>query len=101
MSTGYRIGDLAYCADMSSIPEHSLKYLEGIETLVVDASSFPFETGKVHANYEYVQYLQRLIKPKHTYLTVLSVLLDYDDLNRKTPNDTVPAYDGLSIKIKF
>jgi phosphoribosyl 1,2-cyclic phosphate phosphodiesterase len=101
MSTGYRIGDLAYCADMSSIPEHSMASLDGVKTLVVDAAGFPFKNGKVHANHEYIKHLQNLIKPKETYLTVLSVLLDYVDLDSKTPVDTIPAYDGLTIKIQF
>lgn len=101
MSTGYRIGDLAYCADMSSIPDESLAVLQGINTLVVDSSGFNFPESRVHANLNYVRELQAKLKPKKTILTVLSMYMDYDELNAIFPEHTVPAHDGLSIKIKF
>ena len=101
MSTGYRIGDLAYCADMSFIPDESLAVLKGINTLVVDSSGFNFPESRVHANLNYVRELQAKLKPKNTILTVLSMHMDYDELNAMFPDNTVPAHDGLSIKIKF
>ncbi len=101
MSTGYRIGDLAYCADMSFIPDESLAVLKGINTLVVDSSGFNFPESRVHANLNYVRELQAKLKPKNTILTVLSMYMDYDELNAMFPDNTVPAHDGLSIKIKF
>lgn len=101
MSTGYRIGDLAYCADMSSMPDESIAILKGINTLVVDSSGFMFPKSGVHANLEYVKELQAKLKPKNTILTVLSMHMDYDELNGMFPEHTVPAHDGLSIKIKF
>ncbi len=101
MSTGYRIGDLAYCADMSFIPDESLDVLKGINTLVVDSSGFNFPKSRVHANLEYVRELQAKLKPKNTILTVLSIHMDYAELNGMFPEHTVPAHDGLSIKIKF
>ena len=34
---GFRVGDLAYCTDVSRIPEESWPLLEGLDTLILDA----------------------------------------------------------------
>ena len=34
---GFRIGDLAYCTDVSSIPEESWPHLQGLDVLILDA----------------------------------------------------------------
>ena len=101
MATGFRIGDLAYCADMSSITEENLEVLKGIKTLVVDSAGYKFPEGKVHANLKYIEYLREKIEPETTILTVLSVLMDYDTLVKEAPEGVIPAFDGFKINIKF
>ena len=34
---GFRVGNLAYCTDVSEIPEESFGLLEGLDVLVLDA----------------------------------------------------------------
>ena len=34
---GFRIGDVAYCTDVSEIPDASWPLLEGLDVLVIDA----------------------------------------------------------------
>ena len=38
-------------------------------------------------------------KTKKTILTNLHSDLDYNELNKKTPKNVVPAYDGLTINL--
>src|SRR5262249_25483710 len=34
---GFRIGDMAYCTDVSRIPDYTWPLLEGLQTLIIDA----------------------------------------------------------------
>jgi hypothetical protein len=34
---GFRVGDIAYCTDVSEIPESSFKLMKGLDVLVLDA----------------------------------------------------------------
>ena len=38
-------------------------------------------------------------KPKNANLTNLSPILDYKMLKKMLPKNTIPAYDGLTIKL--
>lgn len=101
MSTGYRIGDLAYCVDMSYIPDESLEVLRGIKTLIVDSAGYHFPESKQHANFAYIQELQDKLQPHQTVLTVLSVIMDYETIKKEAPNNAIPAHDGLSLNINL
>ncbi|MGN7501529.1 MAG: MBL fold metallo-hydrolase [Alphaproteobacteria bacterium] len=95
MSTGYRIGDLAYCVDMSYIPDESIEALKGIKTLILDSAGYQFPESRQHANLEYIKELQKQIQPEQTVLTVLSVIMDYEDVKAHAPQGAIPAYDGF------
>ena len=47
---------------------------------------------------ESIQLIKKL-KPKKAILTNLSPVLDYDFLKKILPKNTIPAYDGLTIKL--
>ena len=34
---GFRVGNVAYCTDVSEIPDQSMQLLQGLDTLVLDA----------------------------------------------------------------
>ena len=93
---GFRIGDLAYCTDVSQIPDESWPMLEGLDTLILDAlrvepHSAHFSVGQALAA------IDRL-KPKRSYLTHLSHGLDHEATEATLPPRVALAYDGLSLE---
>ena len=98
ITTGFRIGDFAYCTDVNELPEASLQVLKGIKTWVV--GSFPTEDGTSnHAGYRQIRRWIEILKPERTYLTHLTAQADYDTLCAELPPHIRPAYDGLEIMI--
>lgn len=97
MSLGFRFGTFAYSVDVARLNEQSLKALEGVETWIVDAASYHKENPLTHANIKRVMEWTERLKPKMTYLTVLSTHMDYNTLCEELPPHIRPAYDGLVI----
>lgn len=94
---GFRIGNVAYCTDVSKIPERSWPLLEGLDVFVVDA----LRPGKPHlAHFSLDQALEAIarVKPKQAYLTHMAHTMDYDSLIKTLPTGVAPAYDGLSFQ---
>jgi phosphoribosyl 1,2-cyclic phosphate phosphodiesterase len=94
---GFRIGDVAYCTDVSHIPDSSWPLLEGLDVFVVDA----LRPDKPHpSHFDVGQALEavRRIRPKKTYLTHMAHTMEYDELMRTLPPGVEPAYDGLSFR---
>lgn len=94
---GFRIGDVAYCTDVSEIPERSWGLLEGLKVFIVDA----LRPGNPHpAHFSLDQALAAIerIKPEQAYLTHMAHTMDYDSLVRTLPSRVAPAYDGLSFQ---
>jgi phosphoribosyl 1,2-cyclic phosphate phosphodiesterase len=91
---GFRIGDVAYCTDVSEIPRDSWPLLEGLDVLVIDALRHkPHE-----AHFGVGQALDAIdkLQPKRAYLTHTSHELDYDVVNATLPPGVEMAYDGLT-----
>lgn len=95
-STGLRIGDFAYTTDVVDFGD-SFEKLIGIHTWIVGCLSR--EQKPTHANLEKVLNWVDKIKPKKTYLTHMSIDLDYDSLLESLPQNVYPAYDGLEIEM--
>src|SRR6185503_8650300 len=64
---GFRIGDVAYCTDVSKIPKESWPRLEGLRVLVLDALRFKPHPGHFSLD-EAVEVVQRL-QPQQAYFT--------------------------------
>ena len=93
-ATGYLFEKVAYLSDCNRIPKNSLKYLYGLNYLILDC--LKIDKHPSHFNYEEALKLVKLVKPKKTVLTNLHTDLDYNDLKKKLPKNIVPAYDGMS-----
>ena len=94
---GFRVGDVAYCTDVSSIPDESWPLLEGLDVLVIDA----LRPGKPHpSHFSLEQALDAIarVRPRQAYLTHMSHAMDYDQLMRTLPPGVAPAHDGLSFR---
>lgn len=93
---GFRIGDVAYCTDVSRIPEASWPLLEGLRVLVLDAlrqKSHPSHFGVDEA----LGVIERL-RPQRAYLTHMSHELEHEATNRRLPSNVELAYDGLQFE---
>ena len=97
---GFRIGNFAYITDMKTISASELPYLEGVETLVVNALRF----DNPHHSHQLVDdavLFSRQIKADKTYLihSCHDIGL-HDEVNGKLPSGFQLAYDGQVIEIK-
>jgi len=99
-SLGFRFGKFAYSVDVANLTQKSLEKLKGIETWIVDASSYNKETVMTHANLKRVKEWVDILKPKMTYITVLTTHMDYQTLCDELPPHIRPAYDGLVIDVE-
>jgi phosphoribosyl 1,2-cyclic phosphate phosphodiesterase len=90
---GFRIGDVAYCTDVSRIPEPSWPLLEGLRVLVLDALR-PQPHAAHFSLDEALDVIARL-KPDQAYLTHMSHDLEHEATNAILPPGVELAYDGL------
>jgi phosphoribosyl 1,2-cyclic phosphate phosphodiesterase len=96
-SLGFRIGDFAYCTDVSDFPADSLPKLEGLETLVIDCLQYRHHPS--HLSLQQAMDWIEKIGPRRAILTHMHIPLDYDTVCRETPDHIEPAYDGMVIEV--
>ena len=92
---GFRIGNVAFCTDVSTIPAASKDLLRGLDVLVLDA--LRHEPHPTHLHVQAAINLIRQLQPRKAYLTHMSHELDYDSLRAELPEGIEPAFDGLKI----
>lgn len=93
---GFRFGSIAYAPDVSEMPEESLKYLEGLDVLILDALRYTPHPTHFSVS-EALDFIEKL-RPKRAVLTNLHTDLDYETLRGELPPHIEPAYDGLQIE---
>jgi phosphoribosyl 1,2-cyclic phosphate phosphodiesterase len=91
---GFRVGDMAYCTDVSRIPDETWPFLEGLQVLILDA--LRHERHPTHFNLEEALAVVDRLKPARTLLTHLSHGFDHDRTEATLPPGVRLAYDGLS-----
>jgi phosphoribosyl 1,2-cyclic phosphate phosphodiesterase len=90
---GFRIGGVAYCTDVSAIPERSWARLEGLDVLVIDA--LRFKPHPAHLSIQEALAAIERLRPRRAYLTHMSHEIDHESVNRQLPSGVELAYDGL------
>ncbi|SIT81106.1 phosphoribosyl 1,2-cyclic phosphate phosphodiesterase [Yoonia rosea] len=94
---GFRIADVAYLPDVSSIPDDVWPVLEGLDYWIVDAlRREPHPTHSHLANT--LEWIAR-VAPKQAILTNMHNDLDYETVAAETPEHVSPAFDGMTITI--
>ena len=92
---GFRIGDVAYCTDVSRIPDESWPLLEGLDVLVLDAlREHPHPT---HFSVDQALDVIDRVRPRQAYLTHISHKLDHQPTCDALPDGVDLAFDGLRI----
>jgi phosphoribosyl 1,2-cyclic phosphate phosphodiesterase len=94
---GYRIGDFAYCTDCNRIPPDSLRALEGLDILVLDAlRPTPHPT---HFSLPETLAVLADLKPNRAYLVHMSHDIEHGETEATLPPSIRLAFDGLALEL--
>jgi phosphoribosyl 1,2-cyclic phosphate phosphodiesterase len=93
-SLGFRFGNVAYSADIKSLPPDSIAALAGLDVWIVDALRRAPHPSHFNLD-EALAWIAR-IKPRRAILTNLHSDLDYETLRASLPPNVEPACDRMS-----
>jgi phosphoribosyl 1,2-cyclic phosphate phosphodiesterase len=96
-SLGFRIGNVAYSADIKGLPDESLGLMQGLDVWIVDALRRPPHPSHMNLD-EALQWIAR-VKPKRAILTNLHTDMDYATLKAELPPHIEPGFDGMSFSV--
>lgn len=97
-SLGFRIGNFAYCCDLSGFPEASLPAISGLDTWIIDALR-PTPHPSHLSLPETLDWIARFA-PRQAVLTNMHIDLDYARTDAETPANVTPAFDGMRIDLR-
>jgi phosphoribosyl 1,2-cyclic phosphate phosphodiesterase len=92
-SLGFRIGNIAYCTDVSDFPAESVAKLSGLDVLIIDTLQYRYHPS--HLSLEQALSWIEGFSPKRAILTHMHIPLDYETVMKETPEHVEPGYDGL------
>ena len=92
---GFRVGRVAYCTDVSRIPEASYALLEGLDVLVLDA--LHHKKHETHFNLEEAVAEAKKIRARETWFTHIAHGLEHRATNESLPEGVKLAHDGLLV----
>ncbi|MFN3659686.1 MAG: MBL fold metallo-hydrolase [Brevinematales bacterium] len=92
---GYRIENLAYITDASSIPLETITLVQDIDTLIINA--LRYQSHATHFNLQQALAFIEKIKPRRAYLIHMTDAFLYEKVSRELPDGVFLAYDGLSL----
>ena len=93
-SLGFRFGNVAYSADIKSLPAESIAALRRLDVWIVDALRKAPHPSHFNLD-EALEWIAR-INPKRAILTNLHSDMDYAALRAELPPAVEPAYDLMS-----
>jgi phosphoribosyl 1,2-cyclic phosphate phosphodiesterase len=94
---GVRIGNMAYITDAKYIPEESMKSLENLDILIINA--LRKEPHISHFSLPEALDVIQKVKPERAFLTHISHRLGcHEDVEKELPEGVHLAYDGLEIE---
>lgn len=94
---GYRFGSFAYITDMKTIADTELKYMEGIEVLVLNALRY---TKQHHSHMlvdESISFARRVGAKRTLFIHSCHDIGLHEEVNKHLPNGIELAYDGQTI----
>jgi phosphoribosyl 1,2-cyclic phosphate phosphodiesterase len=95
---GFRVGNLAYCTDVSHVPEESYPLLQGLDVLVLDA--LQYKTHVTHLSVDQALVVAGRIGARQTLFTHIAHALGHSATNAVLPPHVQLAYDGQRVLIK-
>ena len=95
----YRFGSAAYLTDFSSIPEETMRELEGLDVLFLDAlRHHPHPT---HSSVEQSLKIVDRLKPRRAFFTHISHDLPHEQTNASLPSNVRLSHDGLKLEFEL
>lgn len=94
---GFRIGDLAYLPDVSTIPDAAWAHLGGLKIWVLDALRRAPHPTHAHLALS-LEWIARAA-PELAILTNMHLDLDHDTVMAETPDHIRPAHDGMVLEL--
>lgn len=98
-SLGLRIGDVAYCCDVSDFQPSTIDKLAGLDVLIIDALQYRFHPSHLSLE-QALGWIDRL-QPRRAILTHMHVPLDYATVMAETPDHVEPAYDQMAFEFEI
>ena len=95
VTTGYRIGSMAYSTDVKVLPEEAFAALDGVRLWIVDCLGY--QAHPTHAHLDLTLDWIARVKPRLAVLTHMSHQFDYETLRASLPAGVIPGHDGLAI----
>jgi phosphoribosyl 1,2-cyclic phosphate phosphodiesterase len=92
---GFRVGKVAYCTDVSKIPDESYGLLEDLDVLVLDALQKKKHT--THFSLEEALEAAQRIKARQTWFTHIAHGISHAAINAELPEGIRLAHDGLTV----
>lgn len=92
---GFRVGRVAYCTDVSHIPQESYPLLEDLDVLVLDALQHKRHT--THFSLEQAVEEARRINARQTWFTHIAHGLSHEKTNAILPPNVRLSHDGLRV----
>lgn len=94
---GFRVGNVAYCTDVKSIPASSEALLQGLDVLVI--SALRYKPHPTHMNFEEAIVAARRLGARRTIFTHCNCDVDYATATKELPAGFEIAYDGLRVPL--
>jgi phosphoribosyl 1,2-cyclic phosphate phosphodiesterase len=95
----FRFGSAAYVTDFSEIPDSSVKELEGLDLLFLDA--LRHRPHPTHSSLSQSLGLVQRLKPKRAYFTHISHDLPHTATNATLPDNVRLSHDGLKLEFEI
>jgi phosphoribosyl 1,2-cyclic phosphate phosphodiesterase len=92
---GFRIGRLAYCTDVSRIPDESWPLLRDLDVLVLDA--LQWKKHPAHFSVDEALEAAQRIGARETWFTHITHFLPHEETNSKLPRGIRLAHDGQKV----
>jgi phosphoribosyl 1,2-cyclic phosphate phosphodiesterase len=93
---GYKIDNMAYCTDVSKIPDETIEKLHNLDILIIDAVRFrPHPT---HFSVDEACEVISELNPKKAYITHINHDIMHERDSANLPEGVQLAYDGLKLK---
>jgi phosphoribosyl 1,2-cyclic phosphate phosphodiesterase len=93
---GFRVGKLAYCTDVSFIPEESFELLRDLDVLILDA--LQHKKHSTHFSLEQAMEAAQKIGAKQTLFTHVAHGMAHAETNRLLPPNMQLAFDGQVVR---
>jgi phosphoribosyl 1,2-cyclic phosphate phosphodiesterase len=97
MSCGWRVEDFAYLTDTNGIPPESMRLLQGLELMVVDA--LRFRPHPTHFSIAEALEVIAELKPRRALLTHLTHEVEHASASANLPAGVDIAYDGMVVDL--